>query len=899
MYYDDEQQKQQNKNSVGDFIKDKAKNEVGDRIKENLFSESNKGKNLDKIRPSDSGGTEEAAKFMEEAASIGKASARDAAASGAAKAAGATGVGVPVAATIETARNAKKVKDAVENLNQKTSANEDYKLSGLKSVLWILVGIIVFFVIMFSTLIQRIIPGPIEGYRESQYAPKSSVNENFTKKGYPTVQKVIDNYSGLEEYNRELPLEDAIIVYRELIDATIQDVFTEFCEKTVKKYDKNILVRFFQGDDLDRDDEKTKENFLNQPYPYCKKTEEGYYTIADYLDGKIPKYEYSDRKNYLNNDINYAEIISILSMNQNYNIMSDSCTLEDFAELLCSDRAKKYLYEMKMTPVFIESEEDTGSLIKKKTGYYYSFEIMPFGLRELFILAGVEKNESDVDFSNQTNYQMLDRKEKYLRTYARGVEYLLGPSYKDKRDSRSLIYGEGANRTLTGRSADYYIQEADNLEDEDLLAEWDDEHRPDVTVDYNYNGTMKIINMPTYINQGTCSAAQIRRGQGDYTIQQAGCIDCVYIMLAEYYNNTSISVKDIAQNNSMYVGNNFNTMHFMNTYNLEYKTSAFIDFDIDRVRNYIDLGIPPVLHISGHWEYNGSVYHYGNSGHFLLIVGYDSTGLYVYDPGSTKNTKSGAIPYEAFNCVAEKYLRDPVKPLYKPNFKYNVQDEENDVYTDNDTKLQYSLYKVGTTKDKPVVFVCHGTDPSSIELDKGYLAAYALVKNRTIQPDMTIVYMRKTNKGSWGNNGYDKVGKAIANIARKLEVDMDRIYYYGFSYGSWDGPFIMNQAQNNGISFAAACLNDGNVSTGLTQLRGLNLKGLYLIDGDGSTILSNEAIYEGIADDIRKEKKDPKSHAWVNGYAAAVNPGDANKSNSKWKCDEAGNMWGWFLKYSR
>lgn len=622
-----------------------------------------------------------------------------AAAEGGSAAAGATGVGIPIAIVMEVLKAGKAAHDEVASVGKKGSFEEDYQLKkGSGLFVGLLVCILFLYVIITGTYIQLVMPGTVESYRESQYNPESSISAKFLKNGIDTVKNIIPGYQGLEEYNKALPVEDAVLVYKEIIDDTITDTFRDFCEETIKKYDKNIIIKFFTGDDITRDDEKTKEEFLKQPYPYCKKTSSGYYTIGDFLDGKIPSYE-ENPQSYLNDDINYAEMLAILSMNEKFNIMSEDCTIEDFAKLLSGEKAKKYFYEMKMYPVIVEKEieeeetveeevpeeeakdkkKDKENSGKKKTitkiikkirierEYYYTFEIKPFGLRELFLLAEVDMFEPDIDFTNQTNYDMLERKEKLLRTYARESEYLLGPSYSEARSSASIIYGESSTQTLTGRSAYYYIEDADNLGEEvtkDEWEEWDKEVKPDVTPNYNYSDTAKILSMPEYINQGSCSAANEKRGGGKYTIKEAGCIDCAYVMLAEYYTNKKISVKSVANNKNMYIENGFNTPYFMKMYGLAFY-SANTTFDVNKCREYIDKNMPLVLHIKGYWEYNGVVYHRTTNEHFLLIMGYDQNGFYVYDPGSNNNTKNGPIPYEAFSHVGGKFIRDPYLPGFE------------------------------------------------------------------------------------------------------------------------------------------------------------------------------------------------------------------------------------------
>ena len=54
-------------------------------------------------------------------------------------------------------------------------------------------------------------------------------------------------------------------------------------------------------------------------------------------------------------------------------------------------------------------------------------------------------------------------------------------------------------------------------------------------------------------------------------------------------------------------------------------------------------------------EHNGIVYHRdASSYHYIVIMGFDDKGFYVYDPANKRVTENGPIPYGAFYSVADK-----------------------------------------------------------------------------------------------------------------------------------------------------------------------------------------------------------------------------------------------------
>ena len=63
------------------------------------------------------------------------------------------------------------------------------------------------------------------------------------------------------------------------------------------------------------------------------------------------------------------------------------------------------------------------------------------------------------------------------------------------------------------------------------------------------------------------------------------------------------------------------------------------------ISSSIDSGNPLILHCRGYWSGSNGAYHTTANGHFLLVRGYDSSGVQVADPGKKANNFI-TIPWE-------------------------------------------------------------------------------------------------------------------------------------------------------------------------------------------------------------------------------------------------------------
>jgi len=368
------------------------------------------------------------------------------------------------------------------------------------------------------------------------------------------------------------------------------------------------------------------------------------------------------------------------------------------------ESSKKYYYVFEVAPYGLRElyemtvpEEDTDGhmafrmAVKKHEKYHMQAE----SCRNLYFM----------------NFQIINYSEQYLRTYLRyeadevlGRERdddsdILGPDSRKKRAITSLVRiyrenrdGRGSQQKYytwkpeyeesasaigierndgehnPGRSNYYYLKYSLNMHEVEG-AEWDN---PDLPEPYDGEGftppddSEMILDMPVYINQGGYNGPNgsehwpwntIMRGNSGESIQQAACLDTSYFMIYSYFMKSRIfrsHVEAWCQNPNYYMGPLFKSDVFFIENIPRLSQVMNVPFDFDTFRNEIKKGLPMIIHIRGTWVYNGVTYHRSSNGHFLVGMGYNSEGVYVYDPGTKNNS---LILYDAWGSVADKYLR--------------------------------------------------------------------------------------------------------------------------------------------------------------------------------------------------------------------------------------------------
>lgn len=634
-------------------------------------------------------------------AEAGAAGASSGAAGGAAAGAGTAaagaatgGVALIVAAVVAVA---KKGLNEVKSVGEKGTKESDYSLN---PVTGFLIFFFILFLILFSTFTLKMTPGANENYKETSYS--YTLDEDIRA----TIEKDFAE-AELEGYDGDTPLKSGAEAYIYGVDANtgfqnaLNDAITKKCDDIVRNLGKRTLERFFEKYDRKR----SLRNFYNNPWPYDLSTKEHgietYPRIGDVMNASWvgeTYYPYTP----LYNDVNYAEVLSVFSQNPDYNWKN--CKFEAFNEYIRSDKNQLYYFEMdvKWFVVYIyeehytgedglpytktlehdvacASEEEVGTQPETisvngheytKDSYYCDVLVKPFGLRGLYMLAGVEAQDMHQDFYYQTNYDMLDYEEHMERTFLRSASDIVGPAYDEPRSENSTIYKDLVNEygEAKGRSAWYYIEDPYNYNEisgtnplPDYLKNLTEEERALIEKALiNIDGG-NLLQMMAYINQGMFPDSW--RGDSGETIKQSGCMDCSIYMIYQYYYGISLSDDEIKNYSSKYVNNKgmFETNSFLSDHGLQQgsSTHGYNNF-VDGVQKNIDAGQPLLLHIRGKWTNstgNGDVYHSSSNGHFLVCVGYDKTGVYVNDPGNRANNKR-VIPWEEWAYVDDLYYRE-------------------------------------------------------------------------------------------------------------------------------------------------------------------------------------------------------------------------------------------------
>ena len=658
-------------------------------------------------------------------AAASEATATASAAGGAAAAEGATigaaggPVGVATGAVIGAAlAAAKKIHD-----ESQISLDKDDPDAPKVSILVLFVCALGFMIVFCGTLLSKGISGVFSIGHETEFE-QDIVNGNGMA---PAGEQYMDGMGDTNlTYNYAYPLKNTINTYIYGKDGTgINDGFRAALHKAIDLHCKNLIEQLdaksggINGHPYNA--QRSLDSFYSNPYPYDLATATFSPKIGDVLHA--PGYSSSYKAKY--DDVNFAEVIAILSMSAdvegaNFGFDWGSANFEDFMEFTKKEECYQNLYELglKWVPVYegdkevlrddntveyihIEKDGDEigvgpfDSADDCKAGapesvtddgvelsfteYYVRVYVKPFGLRELFSMAfgGDPQAAADmmhVNFYEHSNLYMLNYSERVTRLYQRKQKTIihttnqgdievdsLGPSFRLARSPYSSVYEDVLNDSWLisqnlngcGRSCWYYIEITYNDKFEQIV--WPDDpigSQPPAG-DFIPPESAKILDMFEYVNQG--DYPNTLRGSSRETIKQSGCLDCSVAMIAMYYKREHIPVTDV----SRYVNSEaqLQTGLALAAFGLRQGSNISTDV-INGVISEINEDRPVILHIRGYWTSgSGKELHGTSNGHFLVGMGYDDTGLYVYDPGRRTNYH---IDYADWSRVGDLYYR----PVY-------------------------------------------------------------------------------------------------------------------------------------------------------------------------------------------------------------------------------------------
>ena len=229
-----------------------------------------------------------------------------------------------------------------------------------------------------------------------------------------------------------------------------------------------------------------------------------------------------------------------------------------------------------------------------------------------------------------------------------------------------------------------------------------------------------LLNFPTYIMQGYHGQGIQRGTAGHGTVADYGCIDCSFYMCGNYFRKGGLissgygnAIEDYLRECSVSVeydtDGTYTTPGYIdcegvaqgdggrfvfgpycwdNNMDLKwFRVSGADDsyqgpFYPNLVIEQLSQGNPVIFHLTGVWEYGGKNYHNSLYNHYLVIIGFDSNGFYVLDPGNQSisdatHAESNVIPYGAFEAASCKFIY-VVEPFsdeydYTGNFEINTE----------------------------------------------------------------------------------------------------------------------------------------------------------------------------------------------------------------------------------
>ncbi len=379
-------------------------------------------------------------------------------------------------------------------------------------------------------------------------------------------------------------------------------------------------------------------------------------------------------------DVNKAEILAVGSQNPDFSI--DGITYEKFSDKFRGATNLRYLYRLKIEPVTCTRYEardnygvdvvhtitdpDTGEVLGDdgdETIYWGYVTLKKYYLIDLYHLFDIDPESYHFKFYNDKNMDLIDQQEDLIRRYSDLDKYEEDKDLIEYMGPRERTELDGEPQRDEMPDDDYFYPNPIFDPDSDVpVNDWDLIVTDDEV----------ILPMYRYLNQGDPQWQVYKRGDGSTTVKGASCCDFSYTMCAEYFLREAMDIGTIV---SKYVsGDSFQPGSFLPDCGLKelYRGS----YDMSRIRGYIKAGLPVILHISGK-----SSYHKSSNGHFLVIMGYNKNGFYVYDPGSRANTftyeKRNYISYDVLNAdaAARGYSIRVIMGSQKSGMPYTIADD--------------------------------------------------------------------------------------------------------------------------------------------------------------------------------------------------------------------------------
>lgn len=540
--------------------------------------------------------------------------------------------------------------------------------------------------------------------------------------------------------------------------------------------------------------------------------------------------------NDLFQNINYAELVDVLSQNPEYDLTK--MTEKDFRKVFLGNKANRTEILRKYYYLHIEpyqstyGKEGVATILYDEEGnvtYDNSDEpldagrvtLEPYNLDELYVIcsgpqaewaANPDFNPDSLDVKSKimTNEKKLNWMENYTRTYG---GFNISSGTWDKQTQTRLFgerirSGRGEIRERAGFShADFQYWVSETLEDLFSALHGIFRHEESASMGGGYleNGkNKKILDMYRYINQGENPQASLPFAGG--TFQQYGCAPSSYIMVIEYFLRQEVdiagAIKKFGAGSQGIYGS-----AMISAYGGSSRMSGY--GGPEQIISQIDAGKPVILSLRG---YNS--FHHTSGGHYVVIMGYDEEGFYLYDPGSRANTYG----YGTQTCTVsyEQFARDAgtFQGIYTFDFA-NITIPEFSENTTGGTTVSFEVDEETVARVESALAANFGSGA------KAYAMEYALLTQK-YGSNFAIGFMANMCQESGGRGGIDqKTGKIFTSGADILAYMNSNASWSGLGIHQWTESRkqgLLNQYREDGLLDKASVSQEDLIASELNYL---------------------------------------------------------------------------------
>lgn len=540
--------------------------------------------------------------------------------------------------------------------------------------------------------------------------------------------------------------------------------------------------------------------------------------------------------NGLFKDIDYAELIDVLSQNGEFDLTN--MTEKDFRKVFLGNRSNRTDILRKYYYLHIEPRKSTYGAEGVATKIYDDFgnltydnsnepldvgdvTLEKYNLDELYTICSGPNAEwgvnpdfnpdsTDIKSKVMTNAKKLNWMETRTRRYG-GFNITSGTW---NTDTPNKLFGNwirsGRGEIRERRSfdhADFKYWVSETLDDLFSALHGLFQHGGSSTTGGGYienKKNKKILDMYRYINQGENPQASLSFAGG--TFQQYGCAPSSYIMVIEYFLRQQVDIESaIKKYSAGSQGIYGNAM--INAYGGTSSQSSY--GGPEQIISQIDAGKPVILSLRGQ-----NSFHHTNGGHYLVIMGYDEEGFYMYDPGSRENTYG----YGTQNCTVtyEQFAKDAgtFQGIYTFNFA-NVTIPEFSENTTGGTTVTFDVDNETVAKVESALSMNFATGA------KAYAMEYALLTQK-YGSNFAIGFMANMCQESGGTGGLDQKTKKVFTSGADIQAYMNaNVSWSGLGIHQWTASRkqgLLNQYQEDGLLSKSSVTQEDLIASELNYL---------------------------------------------------------------------------------